>query len=70
MIWMIKLKKANENIDELIDEVIDFWKENIDGYCVRHLIPDNECLAEKDCGLCKARFFEMKRREMRDKYRV
>ncbi len=67
---MDKLKQANENIEELIEQIL-FYEQYIgpmsEGRCERFDYTGNDC---KDCGKCKEVYFEKQKEKYLEKYIV
>ena len=62
-----KYEKANSNIEELIEIVVDLNKVGMTNYCV-HSEEKDKCT--HDCSKCKEAYFEEFGEAMRNKYLV
>lgn len=67
---MDKLEQANENIEELIDQII-FYEHHLgpmsEGRCERFDYSENDC---KDCYKCKEVYFEKRKQKYLERYIV
>jgi hypothetical protein len=66
-----KLKKVNENIEILINEIIKLRKERDKSYCVYPQEKfDNENFCESKCDECKIKYYEDMKEYLLEEYQV